>query len=58
MAKSFSKADWTRIHGLLDSRGEDFGLPERRSDSVILASFNIRKLGTVKNKSAGAWRML
>ena len=58
MAKSFAPGEWTRVNALLDRRHADFGLPERRADSVVLASFNIRKLGQVKNKSPGAWAFL
>ncbi|MGF1454973.1 MAG: endonuclease/exonuclease/phosphatase [Alphaproteobacteria bacterium] len=42
----------------LDADEARYGLPERRPDSVILASFNIRKLGTVENKSRGSWSFL
>ena len=58
MAESFSQDEWSRANVLLDQRAADFGLPERRADSVVLASFNIRKLGKVKNKSPGAWTFL
>jgi len=58
MAKSFTPAEWRKVLSLVRARGEDFGLPERRADSVVLGSFNIRKLGAVKNKSAGTWEML
>ncbi len=58
MAKSFAPGEWTRVNALLDRRHADFGLPERRADSVVLASFNIRKLGQIKNKSPGAWAFL
>ncbi len=58
MAKSFSPAEWNQVLTLARTRGEDFGLPERRTDSVVLGSFNVRKLGAVKKKSAGAWQML
>ena len=57
MAKSFTENQWQKIHALTDSNGEDFGLPERREGSVVLGSFNIRKLGAVAKKSAGAWEM-
>lgn len=55
MAQSFTATQWTKIHDLFDERAEDFGLPRRRQKSVVLASFNIRKLGSTKKKSAGAW---
>lgn len=58
MAKSFTAAQWTKVEALTDARGAAFGLPERRGDSVVLASFNIRKIGQIKNKSPGAWAFL
>ena len=58
MAKSFTTAQWTKVEALTDARGAAFGLPERRGDSVVLASFNIRKIGRIKNKSPGAWAFL
>ena len=58
MAKSFTPAQWTRVEALADAEGADFGLPARRADSVVLASFNIRKIGQIKNKSPGAWAFL
>jgi hypothetical protein len=54
----FTPAEWTQINALLDQNPKRYGLPEQRSDSVVLSSFNIRKLGKVGSKSAGAFRML
>ena len=58
MAKSFTPGEWALVNALLDQREADFGLPQRRADSVVLASSNIRKLGKVENRSAGAWAFL
>lgn len=58
MAKSFSNKEWQIIHDKVLESGEDFGLPEQRDDSVVLGSFNIRKLGKTTSKSTGAWKML
>lgn len=58
MAQRFSDLEWERIHQVMDAHGSQFGLPERRDDSVVIGSFNIRKMGALKNKSSGAWRML
>jgi len=58
MAKSFSEAEWDKIFTLAGSRAEAFGLPRRRQKSVVLGSFNIRKLGDPANKSEGAWQFL
>jgi endonuclease/exonuclease/phosphatase family metal-dependent hydrolase len=58
MAKSFTPAEWKKIHKLMDDDSEQFGFPERRRGSVLLASFNIRKLAGVDKRSAGSWEML
>jgi endonuclease/exonuclease/phosphatase family metal-dependent hydrolase len=58
MARSFNRDEWEKIHRLLDERGEELGLPMRREGSVVLGSFNIRKLGARRKKSGGTWRML
>lgn len=57
MAKSFSDDQWDRIFSTLEGQEEKFGLPVQRPGSVILASFNIRKLGR-QPRSVGAWRLL
>ncbi len=53
----FSATEWRRIFALMETRGAEFGLPERRADSVVLGSWNIRKLGP-DNRSAETWRFL
>lgn len=54
----FSEAEWGAINAYLTGMGEQFGLPEVREDSVVLASFNIRKLGKIKNRSKQGWEFL
>lgn len=60
----FTTSEWRKIRDLFDAEAERFGLPKRRDESVLLASFNIRKLGGLtdsKNKpsrSREAWRFL
>ena len=56
MAASFSPAQWNRINATVD--WTQYGLPKRRLKSVVIGTFNIRKLGAVKNRSAGAWEFL
>ena len=58
MAQSFSDAQWQKIRTLFKTDGKTFGLPDRRKKSVVIGSFNIRKLGAVAKKSAGSWNML
>ena len=49
----FSDQEWTDIRETLKADPEAFGLPVRRYGSVVLASFNIRKLGKIKTGSTG-----
>jgi hypothetical protein len=58
VAQHFSDTEWNKINALLATDGARFGLPERRSKSVVLASFNIRKIGTVANKSPQSWELM
>ena len=47
MAKRFSSADWDKIEAELERDPAFYGLPEGgREESVVLASFNIRKLSS------------
>lgn len=57
-AKHFTDAQWQKISALNTQSAEDFDLPERRADSVIIGSFNIRKLGTVSNRTDQSWDFL
>ena len=57
MAKTFSSQQWTRAFARLDGNDVRYGLPEHRAGSVVLASFNIRKLGNRDNKSDGAFEL-
>ena len=60
----FTTAEWKKIRALFDTDAERFGLPQRRDESVLLASFNIRKLGGLLDskkkpaRSREAWRFL
>jgi hypothetical protein len=60
----FTPEEWLKIRALFDTDAARFGLPERRDESVLVASFNIRKLGAVfdakgkATRSRGAWRFL
>ncbi|MEM1163669.1 MAG: endonuclease/exonuclease/phosphatase, partial [Pseudomonadota bacterium] len=58
MSEEFTKAEWKKINAALDADPERYGLPERRSRSVVLASFNIRKLGNPEKKTNGAFDFL
>jgi endonuclease/exonuclease/phosphatase family metal-dependent hydrolase len=60
----FTTEEWQKIRALFDTNAEEFGLPQRRKESVLLASFNIRKLGGLRDskdapsRSREAWRFL
>ncbi len=57
-SKKFTASEWKKIFDLAEDSAEEFGLPARRSKSVVLGTFNIRKLGEVKKRSPGAWDFL
>ena len=52
----FSTSEWNRINR--SEPFEFFGLPERRTKSVVIGTFNIRKLGSLKKRSSQAWAFL
>lgn len=66
MAKSFTASEWATINQFLsdDTNRVDFGIPERVDGSVVFASWNIRKLGALRDdggklkKSDGASELL
>lgn len=58
--KKFTASEWHKIINLAEASAEDFGLPRRRSKSIVLGTFNIRKLGKFKGstRSPQAWNFL
>ena len=58
MAKAFTKEEWEEIRETLEEDPVRFGLPQREYGSVVLGSFNIRKLGKVSSRSAATWEFL
>ncbi len=56
--KGFKKEEWEKINALLDSEPNKFGLPERKYGTIVLGSFNIRKLGSSRNRSKETWEFL
>ena len=52
----FSTSEWNRINR--SEPFECFGLPERRTKSVVIGTFNIRKLGSLKKRGSQAWAFL
>lgn len=68
MGNRFTAAEWSAIEAELDAMtSEDpYGFPQRRNDSVVMASFNIRALGSADTiapdenggRTQGAWDLL
>lgn len=58
MADHFDPDQWELINNKLDEDPERYGFPQRREGSVLLGSFNIRKLGDPTNRTDGDWEFL
>lgn len=58
MASQFSIQQWNTINKHFNTFSSRYDFPERRDDSVLLATFNIRKLGKIANRTAQSWAFL
>ncbi len=58
MASHFTDPQWQKINHLYHESADGYGLPERRNDSIVIGSFNIRKLGTVAKRTDQSWEFL
>ena len=58
MAKQFTPAEWDRIWETLGADPKRYGLPQREYGSVLIGSFNIRKLGSSHGRSNATWEFL
>ena len=58
MARQFTSADWKLIRARLDEDPARYGMPQREYGSVLLGSFNIRKLGSSRSRSPDTWEFL
>ncbi len=66
MSKSFNVAEWQTINDWFETNNNKsvYGFPEHRADSVVIASWNIRKFGKLLDdsgqpkRSAGAFDMI
>jgi hypothetical protein len=54
----FTADEWNRINSYLDEDPQRYGIPERVYGSVVLASFNIRKLGEISKRDPKTWKFL
>ena len=58
MADHFESDEWRRINETLSGDPVRYGFPERIGGSVLIGSFNIRKLGDPENRTDGDWEFL
>ena len=58
MPAQFTDDEWTTINATLDANPTRYGLPQREYGSVLLGSFNIRKMGKTRNRSPETWEFL
>lgn len=58
MADHFEVDEWRRISERLSAEPARYGFPERTESSVLIGSFNIRKLGNPENRTDGDWEFL
>ncbi len=54
----FTNGEWARIRQQLAQHPTEYGLPPRVYGSVVLGSFNIRKLGRVSGRNSDTWKFL
>ncbi len=59
-AKQITPEEWKKIRKTLDDGDapEEFGLPRRVYGSVVLGSFNIRKMGSSRSRNEETWDFL
>lgn len=57
-AQQFTAEEWKLIRDTLDKDPVRFGLPKRVYGSVVLGSFNIRKLGSARGRNQNTWEFL
>lgn len=57
-AKQFTSGEWKKIVEALEKDPVKFGLPVREYGSVVLGSFNIRKLGSSLRRNQDTWGFL
>ncbi len=58
MATQFTSEEWKKINAALSADEAKYGLPQREYGSVLLGSFNIRKLGSSRSRSQDTWKFL
>ena len=58
MAGQFTSSEWKLVNARLDADPGRYGLPQREYGSVLLGSFNIRKLGSARSRNSATWEFL
>ena len=58
MARTFTSQEWRSIMNTLKGNETSYGLPQREYGSVLLGSFNIRKLGSSSRRNQDTWNFL
>lgn len=58
MSSRFDEEQWSKIRATLDKDPTKYGIPQREYGSVVLASFNIRKLGAIDKRRQETWDFL
>lgn len=58
MASRFTSAQWQKINMFYNQSADNYGLPQWRDDSIVIGSFNIRKLGAIAKRSPQSWEFL
>ncbi|WP_419946103.1 hypothetical protein [Candidatus Poriferisodalis sp.] len=58
MANRFEPDEWRQINETLSGDPARYGFPQRTDGSVLVGSFNIRKLGDPENRTDGDWEFL
>ena len=58
MPTEFTVQEWESILKEIKQNPQKYGLPTRKYGSVVLASFNIRKLGSVRKRRKETWEFL
>jgi len=56
--KPYTKDEWKTINATLDNNPDKYGFPRRIYGTALMGSFNIRKLGSSRNRSAETWQFL
>ncbi len=56
--RHFTSAEWLSIMARPETDLERYGPLQREYDSILLGSFNIRRLGSSRSRSADTWELL